>query len=131
MRICFPVENDQGLESMVCEHFGHVPAYLLVDADSMEVVTIDNTVMGQQPGSCAPVGLLSAQGVDVLVVGGIGRGAIARFMQNGTKIYRAVPGTIRQNVEMLKTGRLEEFLPEWTCAGHGHHEGGGCGGHGG
>ena len=48
MKICFPVEIDKGLDSIVCEHFGHVPAYVLVDTDTLDVSTVDNVNQGQQ-----------------------------------------------------------------------------------
>jgi predicted Fe-Mo cluster-binding NifX family protein len=126
MRICFPVEGDQGLDSTVSEHFGHVPAFVVVDSETMEATTIHNTARGGGHGGCAPVELLGGHDVDAVVVAGIGRGAIARLASTGTRVYRAVPGSVRHNVEQLAAGELPEFSDEWTCAGHGRHAGGPC-----
>jgi len=125
MKVCFPVENDRGLDSLVCEHFGQAPGFLLVDTDTMEVTSVQNEERGEQHGQCAPVALLSATPMDVLVVGGIGRGAIMKLEAQGTSVYRAAQGTVRDNVELIRTGRLEALSLDGSCAGHQHT--GGCG----
>ncbi|RME41495.1 MAG: diguanylate cyclase, partial [Deltaproteobacteria bacterium] len=38
MKVCFPVNNDQGLESEVYGHFGSAPAFVVVDTESHEVL---------------------------------------------------------------------------------------------
>ena len=42
MNICIPVEQDQGLQSQVCAHFGSAPAFLIVATDSGDCRAIDN-----------------------------------------------------------------------------------------
>jgi predicted Fe-Mo cluster-binding NifX family protein len=37
----------------------------------------------------------------------------------GIKIYRAAPGLVQDNLELLTTGKLPMFTPDQTCTGHG------------
>jgi predicted Fe-Mo cluster-binding NifX family protein len=62
--------------------------------------------------------------VDAVVVGGIGGGALQKLLSSGKKVYRAVEGTLNQNLELIRTHCLPEFSFKMTCAGHGGH--GGC-----
>jgi len=79
MKVCFPVDSDRGLDSLVCEHFGQAPGFVLVDTDDMTVTSVQNPQDGREHGQCAPVALLAGTSMDVLVVGGIGRGAIMKL----------------------------------------------------
>jgi len=121
MKVCFPVEVDNGLDSIVYDHFGQAGDFVIVDSESMQVVSIDNPKEDSHDGQCGPVARQGSTRIDALVVGGIGRGAIMRFQAMGTRIYRSTGGTIRENLEMLTSGRLEEYPEDATCPGHGHH----------
>ena len=33
MKICFPVEKDEGIESQVYNHFGSAPVFIMVDTE--------------------------------------------------------------------------------------------------
>ena len=37
----------------------------------------------------------------------------------GIKTYRAAPGSVQDNVELLITGKLPMFTPDQACTGHG------------
>jgi predicted Fe-Mo cluster-binding NifX family protein len=132
MRICFPVEGDNGLESQVSGHFGQAPAFLVVDTDSMQVQDVIQPQGDRVHGQCRPVAMLKRTVMDAICVGGIGQGAIANLAAQRIRVLRAVPGTVQQNIDLFKAGKLGEFPAGWTCeeGGHGHHGQGSCG-HGG
>ncbi len=120
MKVCFPVDSDRGLDSLVCEHFGQAPSFVLVDTDTMDVTSVQNQLDDRDHGQCAPVALLAGTPMDVLVVGGIGRGAIMKLNAQGTSVYRAAAATVRDNVELIRTGRLEILGLDASCTGHQH-----------
>jgi predicted Fe-Mo cluster-binding NifX family protein len=122
MTVCFPVTEARGLQSKVYGHFGSAPAFLLVDTESRVVKKIDNRDLHHAHGACSPLKALGPHGVDAVVVGGIGRGALMGLASAGVKVYRASAPTAAGNLEMLR--ELEEITPAGACAGHG--EGGGC-----
>ena len=43
MKVCFPVENDNGMDSMVYAHFGSAPLFILYDSETNELEVINNS----------------------------------------------------------------------------------------
>ena len=42
MNVCIPVDEERGLDSPVCGHFGSAPFYLIVNADSGDCHAVPN-----------------------------------------------------------------------------------------
>ena len=120
MKVCFPVEKVEGLESEVYGHFGSAPAFIVVDTENDNVTTIKNADQDHEHGMCNPVKALNNQHIDALVVAGIGAGALTKLNQQGITVYQAQAKTAQENIRMLKDQTLPEFTPQHTCAGHGH-----------
>ena len=127
MKIAFPVQVDQGLDSQVYGHFGSAPSFVILDSTSGEFETIGNSDAHHAHGQCQPMKALAGNDVDAIVVGGIGGGALMRLQAQGVRVFRAVEGSVKQNLEYMKSGKLPEFSVNMTCAGH--HGGGGCAHH--
>jgi predicted Fe-Mo cluster-binding NifX family protein len=123
MKIAFPTQFDHGLESAVFGHFGSAGYFLVIDDVSGAVETIVNADRDHLHGQCQPLAALGGIKVDAVVVGGIGGGALQKLLSSGIKVYRAVEGTLNQNLELIRTQRLPEFSFKMTCAGHGGHAG--------
>lgn len=123
MKVCFPVQLDQGLESQVFGHFGAAPGFVVVDLISEEITTINNSDQIHEPGACNPVAGLGGHQVDAIVVGGIGGGALHKLNASGLRVFQARAGTIAENVLLFKANELSEYLPGHTCGGHGHSNG--------
>ncbi len=121
MKIAFPVQEDQGMESQVYSHFGSARFFVVVDSDSRSAQVHANQDLEHKHGSCQPLAALGTP-VDAVVAGGIGGGALAKLRAAGVKVYRGMEGTVRENMEMIAAGRLPEFAPDHTCAGHGPGE---------
>ena len=123
MKVCFPVENNQGLASLVFNHFGSAPEFLIVDMTTCQFQSISNSDKIHQHGACNPVAGLGGNHVDAIVVGGIGGGALHKLNAAGIRAFKAHGGSISENIDMLKIGTLQEYLPGHTCGGHGHSHG--------
>lgn len=124
MKIAFPSETNAGLESPVFNHFGSANFFIVVDSDTNQVDIILNQDLDHQHGKCQPLKALGGKDVDAVVVGGIGGSAMNKLKKGGATIYRAVEGTVGENFELLKSGKLSEFMPFDVCGGHGPN--GGC-----
>jgi len=123
MRIAFPVQEDRGPESSVYGHFGSAPTFIIMDEESGACEAVKNQDATHAHNMCQPVQALGGRPVDAVVVGGIGAGALRKLQAEAIKVYRGVEGSVRENLELIKAGRLPEFPLEMTCAGH-QHEGG-------
>ncbi|WP_129125041.1 NifB/NifX family molybdenum-iron cluster-binding protein [Geomonas oryzae] len=123
MKICFPVECNEGLSSSVFGHFGSAPGFLVVDSNTDECTAINNGDRVHQHGACNPVAGLGGHEVDAIVVGGIGGGALYKLNAAGMRVFQARPGTVAENMALFKANELPEYLPGHTCGGHGHSHG--------
>ena len=55
MKICFPVLVNEGLASDVFGHFGSAPMFVVVNTDTSEVTSINNSDQIHEHGSCNPI----------------------------------------------------------------------------
>lgn len=124
MKIAFPTSVDQGLESPVFGHFGSAPYFILADSTGRDFETVENPEQHHDHGRCQPTAALGRNIVDAVVVGGIGGGALHKLLAAGITVFRAVEGTINENLELINAGRLPEYTMDMTCSGH--SAGGGC-----
>ena len=118
MKLCFPVQQDNGIESTVFGHFGSAPAFVVVDSETNDVTTIHNRDQHHTHGACNPIKALDNNKVDAVVVGGIGAGALTRLNQSGIKVYRAQSETIGENIVLFATDNLSELTVQGCCGGH-------------
>lgn len=119
-------------------HFGRSEQFKIYDIQDGKVLN-EQVVGTGGTGHGALAGLLAKGGVDTLICGGIGGGAINALTQAGIKVYAGAQGNCDACVEALIAGTLAQ-TGEATCDCHGHgddhehehiHEhGGSCGCHG-
>ncbi|NTV48756.1 MAG: diguanylate cyclase [Geobacteraceae bacterium] len=123
MKVCFPVLENNGLESQVHGHFGSAPGFVVVDIITNELTMINNSDQIHEHGACNPVAGLGGHQVDAIVVGGIGGGALHKLNSAGMRVFKSQDGTIGENIELLRANTLPEYMPGHTCGGHGHSHG--------
>lgn len=123
MNICFPVMENEGMESEVYGHFGSAPGFVIVDIVTSTVTEINNSDRIHQHGACNPVAGLGGHPVDAVVVGGIGGGALYKLNAAGIRVFQAHNGSVAENVALFRANELPEYLPGHTCGGHGHGDG--------
>ena len=123
MKVCFPVLKAEGMESIVYGHFGSAKAFVVVDTETKSVATIKNKDEHHAHGMCNPLRAFDGSKIDVIVVAGIGAGALMKLKNSGIRVYRALTQSVKENVELLFSKQLPEFSMNHTCAGHK----GGCG----
>ncbi len=124
MKICFPVQENQAVESIVYSHFGSAPLFIVVDTATNAVSTINNRDQHHVHGACSPLKALDNQQIDAVIVGGIGAGALGKLNQTGIRVYRSQSSTVRENLALFASGGLAEFALQSCCGGHSHA--GGC-----
>lgn len=131
MIIATPYENGQ-----ICQHFGRAPQFKFFNiqpGQEMQTLVVD------APGAGHSIlcQFLAAQGVNVVLCGGIGQGALIGMAQCGIDVIPGISGDPDKAVQSLIEGTLqpdENFAASCGCGcgGHSHdHEHGSCccGGH--
>ena len=120
MNICIPVNEDQGLQSEVCAHFGSAPAFMIVDTDSQSCRTIPNTNQHHGHGMCMPLQALQGQDIDGMIVGGIGMGGLNKLNAANIQVYLSQRATVAETIAAFKAGTLRLMQPNMACASHAH-----------
>jgi len=122
MKIAVTAESSNGLESMVAQHFGHAPFFILVDMENGEVTSVQDIANpfaeAHQPGQIP--GFIHEQKANVILSGGMGGRAIEFFEQFGVKAATGASGTVRQSLENYLGGKLKEAAPCDESVAHGH-----------
>ena len=123
MKVCFAVEENEGVNSTIYGHFGSAPLFVMVDVESDKMTAVDNSDKEHIHGACNPIKAIGGRDIDAVVVGGIGAGAIRGLNAQGIKVYRAMARTVKENLDLLVGGKLPEMTMMHACGGHQ----GGCG----
>lgn len=122
MKIAVTAENNNGLDSMVAQHFGHAPYFMLAEVENGEVTAVQGVANpfaeAHQPGQIPA--FIHAQKADVILSGGMGGRAIEFFEQYGIKAATGASGTVRQSLENYFGGKLKEAAPCNDSVAHGH-----------
>ncbi len=120
MNLCIPVTEDKGLQSPVSGHFGSAPLFAVVDSDTGVCRTISNRDSHHSHGACQPLASLAGEGVDAVVVGGIGAGALSQLQAVGVRVFLSVQPTVEAVVAAYKAGTLPLATHATACAHHRH-----------
>jgi len=118
VKVGFAVQGNEGVESQVYDHFGSAPAFLIVDTEGKDVLTVDNRDLHHVHGACNPIMALDGKTVNAMVVGGIGAGALRKLNALGIRVYGAGAPTVRENLALLGENKLQELSVDSSCCSH-------------
>ena len=138
-RIAVPYDNGE-----VFQHFGHTETFKLYKAEDGKILSSE-LLETNGSGHGALAALLAERGVNALICGGIGGGAVAALEEQGIEYCAGASGNADEAVaaylrgELVNTGANCDHHHEegHSCHDHGEehncggHEEGGCGGHAG
>lgn len=114
MRIAVASEND-----LVTEHFGHCINFNIFEAENDQIISsksIPNP--GHKPGFLP--NYLNDMGVNVIISGGMGAGAIDIFNEKGIEVITGAKGEARTAAEQYLKGLLKSTGS--VCHDHQHHD---------
>lgn len=107
---------------MVTQHFGHCESFEIFDTENRKIVksqSIPNP--GHRPGFLP--NFLHSQGVNVIISGGMGAGAVEIFKEKNIEVITGAQGEAREAAELYLRGLLKSTSS--VCHEHRHH--GECG----
>jgi predicted Fe-Mo cluster-binding NifX family protein len=119
MKIAIPV-NEQSMDSEVCPSFGRTPYFLLYNSVTKESSYLNNEAAASQGGAgIRAAQAIADQGVKSLITPRCGENAVEVLKKAEVFVYRAVPGTARENIEAHLKNQLS-LLEEFHAGFHGH-----------
>jgi len=110
------VASDNG---MVTQHFGHCESFMIFDVENGKIVKSEAVVSpGHRPGFLP--NFLHDLGVNVIISGGMGGGAIEIFNQKEIKVIIGASGVSEAAAEAYLRGNLTSTGS--VCQEHQHHD---------
>ncbi len=120
MKVAVTYENGN-----VFQHFGKTAQFLVADIEG-EDVRNEQLFSTNGSGHGALAVLLKQWGVDTLICGGIGQGAVNALSAQGITIVRGVNMDARMALQAFARQALQDH-PDVLCTHHDHEEGHDCG----
>ena len=89
MKLAVPTLGKAGLEAERAGHFGHCDVFTVADIADGKVTAVSEVVNPphEEGGCLRPVNLLANEGVDAIVVAGMGMRPLMGFNQAGITVY--------------------------------------------
>ena len=120
-------------QDMVSGHFGHCENFNIYTVDGKQI-TGNESVENTGNGHATLGAFLRERGVNIVIAGGMGGGALKMLMQSGIEVISGASGDAKTAVEAYLAGKLTSVGS--NCAGHEHGDdhsehrcgSGGCGG---
>lgn len=113
MKLIIPTKDNK-----VDSHFGHCESYTLVVLDDNNNVLSKEMIESPKTCGCKSniVSTFVELGVDYMLAGNIGQGAVNKISQGGIKIIRSCTGEIDAVVESFIKGNLQDS--DIVCDSH-------------
>jgi len=109
-------------ENQIDEHFGHCEFYNVFSIS--ESKEIEDVMIVESPQGCGCksniASVLAEGGVNLMLAGGIGNGAINVLNQHGIQVVRGCSGQATEVVKQYLAGSLQDSGESCTAHGHGH-----------
>jgi predicted Fe-Mo cluster-binding NifX family protein len=112
MKVCFPIQNNEGIESLVYKHFGSAPEFLIVNTE-LQTAQLLNDLDPQQVHRAVIV--IGGLDIDAVVVNKMGSKALTKLNAGGIKVYRRLTQSVKDNLALLQQNRLPELTFELSC----------------
>ena len=112
MKICVPVEEDNGIDSIPMQNFKSAPLFIIYDTNTGATEVIENVTGEETHQESRPGEILKGKSIDVVFAGTIDKDVLSDLNSMGIKVYQSMPGTILGNIEVLKRGDLDEMTPD-------------------
>lgn len=121
MKIAVPTRGTE-----IDEHFGHCEAFTIFTVD--ENNKIESSELMPSPSGCGCksgiAGILQEKGVNILLAGNMGQGAVNVLSMHGIEVCRGCNGDARKALEGFLNGYIIDS--EGVCQHH-HEDGHQCG----
>lgn len=115
--------KDKGLESLVDERFGRAENYVIINTETDEVRTVDNTAKLESAGAGgSAVRLISNEGAEAILAPELGPKAMDAVKAFELKVYRYTEiKTVKETLDDYKAGKLKETSQSTINSKHGLH----------
>lgn len=98
-----------GLDSPVDPRFGRCSYFVFVDSDSLQAEAVENeNVMASGGAGIQSAQFVAQKGAQVVITGNLGPNASTALRAAGMRVFLGATGTVREAIQMFKTGQVQE-----------------------
>lgn len=107
--------------NVVDDHFGHCEAYTVFNIDGNKKIISSEMLPSPQGCGCKSniAAILKGKGVNVMLAGNMGNGALNVLQSHGIEVYRGCSGDVRQLTEAFFKDKIIDSGE--GCKSHEHH----------
>ncbi|BAL81552.1 NifB/NifX family molybdenum-iron cluster-binding protein [Caldisericum exile] len=111
MKIAFVTDEANGLESLISEHFGHAPYFVIVEVEGDEVKNVEsiNNPFAGAHAHDDVANFLKEKGVEMVVAGNMGEHMMSAFDDAGIDVVVGAEGTVDDVIDDVIEGDFEEY----------------------
>lgn len=102
MRICFPVKENNGLDSTIEVNIIMTKMYLIVDTQDGSLKEVPKTGLN-------PLAPLEKEMFDVIIVNQIGKVAVKKMHERRKRVFKSYGTSVARNLDMMKRRQLAEI----------------------
>jgi predicted Fe-Mo cluster-binding NifX family protein len=121
MKICLPVLEDKGMESVVFGHFGSAPCFAMYDTETRTVAFSKNNEAEHEHGSCMPVDALKKLGAEAVLCRGMGLRAANHLIAAGIKPFLVEAEIIAEAIGKYNSKDVRVLDESTSCHAHDCH----------
>ena len=117
-----------GLDAEVDPRFGRCQYFIIVDPQTMQFETLDNSnAMAAGGAGISTAQMIASKGVEVVLTGNCGPNAYQTLSAAGIQVINGVSGKIRDAVEAFKAGKFQSSAQASVASHYGVGTGMGSG----
>jgi predicted Fe-Mo cluster-binding NifX family protein len=120
MKICMPILEAKGADSVIFGHFGSAPFFALFDTETQEVTSVSNAVGEHEHGQCMPVDAIRTTGAEAVMCKGMGLRAANLLIEAGITPYMVEAETVLEAIAQFKAKKVTVMNAGIACQ---HHHG--------
>ena len=119
MKIAVPTKENNQVDA----HFGHCEFYTIYTISDQNKVMNEERMDSPQGCGCKSniAETFEQEGINIMLAGGIGDGAINKLSLHGISVIRNCQGNVTELIGQYLAGDIKDSGS--TCAAHGHEEG--------
>lgn len=109
MKVCVSSNGNSG-DSTLDPRFGRAAYFIIADAETMELESIENSASTSGGGAGITSGqIMVDKGIAAVITGNVGPNAMNVLAAANIEIYRGEPISVKENIEKFKKGNLEKI----------------------
>jgi predicted Fe-Mo cluster-binding NifX family protein len=121
MKICMPVLDANGMNSVVYGHFGSAPFFAVYDTEKQDISFVNNNESEHEHGQCMPVAALQKIGAEAVLCKGMGMRAANLLLGAGITPYMVDAETILEALKQYEAKNIAVLDASKACQHHGCH----------